>query len=131
MGKVKKRFSTRQTRSQANCSLFTKECKCKDHDIYLYDKTVSGIYTVTSKDFSKTNSNWVIKKGKLTSRNKYVCSLFLDYAKDKRCKENDIYIEKDELATVNNEEYMKLQKRALTKTRMRQYLVILNQSLII
>ena len=61
MGKVKKRFSTRQTRSQANSSHFTKECKCKDHDIYLCNKVVSRIYTVTSKDFSKTNLNWLIK----------------------------------------------------------------------
>ena len=71
--------------------------------MYLCNKVVSQVYTVTSKDFSKTDLNWLIKNSKLTSRNKYVCNICLDYAKDKR-KENDTYIEKDELATVNNEE---------------------------
>ena len=28
--------------------------KCKDHEIYLCNNVVSRIYTVTSKDFSKT-----------------------------------------------------------------------------
>ena len=41
MGKVEKRFSTRETRNQVNASLFTKECNCKDHGIYLCNKTVS------------------------------------------------------------------------------------------
>ena len=117
MGKVKKRFSTRQTWSQANSSLFTKECKCKDYDIYLGNKTVSQIYTVTSKDFSKTDLNWLIKNGKLTSRNKYVCNVCLDYAKDKCCKENDKFIEKDELATLNNEEYSKITEESIDKNK--------------
>ena len=117
MGKVKKRFSTKQTRSQANSSLFTKECKCKDHDIYLCNKVVSRIYTVISKDFSKTDLNWLIKNGKLTSRNKYVRNVCLDYAKDKLCKENDTYIEKDELVTVNNEECSEITEESTDKNK--------------
>ena len=117
MGKVKKRFSTRQTRSQANSSLFTKEYKCKDPHIYLCNKVVSRIYTVTSKDFSKTDLNCLIKNEKLTSLNKYVCNVCLDYAKDKRCKENDAYIEKDELATVNNEECSEITEEITDKNK--------------
>ena len=78
MGKVKKRFSTRQTRSQANSSLFTKECKCIDDDIYLCNKIVSRIYTIASKKFNKTDLNWLIKNGKLTSRNKCVYNVCLN-----------------------------------------------------
>ena len=117
MGKIKKQFSTRQTQSQPNSFLFTKECKCKDHDIYLCNKVVSRIYTVTSKDFSKTDLNWLIKNSKLTSRSKYVCNICLDYAKDKRCKENDTYIENDELATVNNEECSEITKESPDKNK--------------
>ena len=71
-GKVKNRFSTRQTHS---FFLFTKECQCKDQGILMYIIKLSQIYTLTSKDFSKTDLNWLIKNGKLTSRNKYVCNI--------------------------------------------------------
>ena len=37
---------------------------------YLCKKIVSRIYTVTSKAFSKTDLNWLIKNSKLTSKNK-------------------------------------------------------------
>ena len=41
----------------------------------------------------------------------------MDYAKDKRCKENDTYIEKDELATVNNEECTEITEESIDKNK--------------
>ena len=41
----------------------------------------------------------------------------MDYAKDKRCKESDTYIEKDELATVNNEECTEITEESIDKNK--------------
>ena len=41
----------------------------------------------------------------------------MDYAKDKRFKENDTYIEKDELATVNNEECSEITEESTDKNK--------------
>ena len=41
----------------------------------------------------------------------------MDYAKDKCCKENDKFIEKDELATLNNEEYSKITEESIDKNK--------------
>ena len=41
----------------------------------------------------------------------------MDYAKDKRCKENDTYIEKDELVTVNNEECSETTEESTDKNK--------------
>ena len=39
----------------------------------------------------------------------------MDYAKDKHCKENDTYIDKDKLATVNSEEGSKITAESTDK----------------
>ena len=43
--------------------------------------------------------------------------MHLAYAKDKLCKENDTYIEKDELATVNNEECSEITEESTDKNK--------------
>ena len=87
MGKVKKKMNGRKTRS-SNKGLFSRECKCTDHDIVSVNGDVEHLYTLSSNDYNKSDWSWLIENGKLTKRNTFVCNLCLDYAKKNRIKEN-------------------------------------------
>ena len=68
--------------------LFSRECKCTDHDIVSVNGDVEYLYTLSSNDYNKRDWSWLIENGKLTKRNTFVCNLCLDYAKKNCIKEN-------------------------------------------
>ena len=71
--------STRTKRQKLH---FERSCKCKNHEVIVakYIEDPYRVYTVGSKDYSRKSYNYLVSKGFLTNRCKYVCNNRLKYA---------------------------------------------------
>ena len=79
--------STRTKRQKLH---FERSCKCKNHEVIVakYNEDPYRVYTVGSKDYSRKSYNYLVSKGLLTNRCKYVCNNCLKYAADHLSEEN-------------------------------------------
>ena len=79
--------STRTKRQKLH---FERSCKCRNHEVIVakYNEDPYRVYTVGSKDYSRKSYNYLVSKGLLTNRCKYVRNNCLKYATDHRSEEN-------------------------------------------